>query len=195
MKTKIFSKSIILVMVLLLFAIPMVGQAASDWPMWRYDANRSASSPVGLPDQLYLQWEHQYAPRVMVWDDPLNQDLMPYDRVFEPIVVGNTMFLGFNDTDKIVALDTNTGKEIWHFYTDGPIRLPGVVWNGKVYFSSDDGYMYCLHTSNGKLAWKFQAAPKDCKILGNLRLISTWPVRWSAGRMDCRHESRIGSKI
>ena len=177
MKTKIFSKSIILVMALLLFAIPVVGQAASDWPMWRYDTNRSASSPVGLPDQLYLQWEHQYAPRVMVWDDPLNQDLMPYDRVFEPIVVGNTMFLGFNDTDKIVALDINTGEEIWHFYTDGPIRLPGVVWNGKVYFGSDDGYMYCLHTSNGKLAWKFQAAPKDCKILGNLRLISTWPAR------------------
>jgi outer membrane protein assembly factor BamB len=178
MKNKIFLKSIILlVMALLVFAIPVLGQATSDWPMWRFDANRSASSPAGLPNQLYLQWEHQYAPRVMVWDDPLNQDLMPYDRVFEPIVVGNTMFLGFNDTDKIIALDTNTGEEKWSFYAGGPVRLPGVVWNDKIYFGSDDGYMYCLHTSNGKLAWKFQAAPKDCKILGNLRLISTWPVR------------------
>jgi len=177
MKSKIFLKSVVSVMTLLLFIIPVVGQAASDWPMWRYNANRSASSPAGLPDQLYLQWGRQYAPRTMVWDDPLNQDLMPYDKVFEPIVVGNIMFLGFNDTDKIVALDTDTGEEIWSFYTDGPIRFPGVVSNGKVYFGSDDGCLYCLHASSGELAWKFQAAPKERKLLGNLRLISTWAVR------------------
>ena len=32
------------------------------------------------------------------------------DRVFEPIVLGNTLYIGFNDRDKVVALDTRTGK-------------------------------------------------------------------------------------
>ena len=104
MKTKILVSFIVSVMILLLFVIPAIGQTAADWPMWRYDANISSSSPGALPDELHLEWERQYSPRIMVWDDPLNQDLMPYDRVFEPIVVGNTMFLGFNYTDKVVAI-------------------------------------------------------------------------------------------
>src|SRR5512133_1933467 len=86
-----------------------------DWPMWRYDAGRSASSPEQLSDNLFLQWEVKYPERITVWDDPLNQNLMQFDRVFEPIVVGEKIFIGFNDQDKVVALDLNTGREIWHF--------------------------------------------------------------------------------
>src|SRR5664279_4414139 len=88
---------------------------SNDWPMWRYDHNRSASTPDQLADKLYLQWQVTYSPRTPVWDDPLNQNLMQYDRIFEPIVAGNKIFLEFNDKDKIVALDLTTGKELWHF--------------------------------------------------------------------------------
>ena len=153
------------------------GVTESDWPMWRYNANRSGTSPAGLPLELSLQWEHQYTPRVPTWNDPLNNDLMDYDMIFEPIVVGSTMFLGFNDTDKVVAINTDNGKEMWKFYTDGPIRMPGVVYNKKLYVTSDDGFVYCLDASDGSLVWKFQAAPLDRRILGNKRLISSYPVR------------------
>ena len=149
----------------------------SDWPMWRYDAGRTAASPAELPEQLYLQWESQYSERTMVWDDPLNHDLMPYDRVFEPVVIGKTMFIGFNDFDKMTAIDTETGKEKWSFYVDGPIRLPPVAWNGKVYFTSDDSYLYCVSALNGKLIWKFRGGPSEQKVLGNKRFISMWPAR------------------
>jgi len=149
----------------------------SDWPMWRYDAGRTAASPVELPEQLYLQWVLQYPKRTMVWDDPLNHDLMPYDRVFEPIVMGKTMFIGFNDFDKITAIDTETRGEKWSFYVDGPVRLPPVAWNEKVYFTSDDGYLYCVSALNGKLIWKFRGGPSEQKVLGNKRFISMWPAR------------------
>ncbi|HDY88588.1 MAG TPA: hypothetical protein ENH82_10840, partial [bacterium] len=149
----------------------------SDWPMWRYDAGRTAVSPDNLPDELNLLWMRQYSPRTMVWDDPLNQDLMPYDRVFEPIVMGKTLFLGFNDSDKLVAIDTENGQERWTFYTDGPVRLPSVAWNGKVIFTSDDGCIYCIRADDGILVWKFNGTPYDRKIIGNKRLISTWPAR------------------
>src|SRR5512133_69963 len=161
----------------LMFA-SFVGKAQHyDWPMWRYDAGRTASSPEQLSEKLYLQWEVKYPARTTVWDDPLNQNLMQFDRVFEPIVVGNKVFIGFNDQDKVVALDLNTGKEVWHFYADGPVRLPLAANKGKIYFTGDDGFCYSLDANSGKLVWKKLLAPAENKLLGNKRMISMWPAR------------------
>jgi outer membrane protein assembly factor BamB len=145
--------------------------------MWRYDHNRSASTPEQLADQLYLQWQVEYFPREPVWDDPLNQNLMQFDRIFEPVVADNKLFIGFNDQDKVVALDINSGKELWHYYADGPVRMPLAVNKDRIYFTSDDGYCYCLDTTDGSLVWKRLLAPSDNKLLGNKRLISMWPAR------------------
>jgi len=57
-----------------------------DWPMWRSDPGRSAFTTEQLADNLYLQWRVQYDPRISVWDDPLNQDLMQFDKFYEPVV-------------------------------------------------------------------------------------------------------------
>jgi len=129
---------------------------AADWPMWRFDAARSAASPEGLPAKLYLEWERQYTPRTPAWEDPLNRDLMPYDRVFEPVVMGKRLFAGFNDADKMVALDTESGEELWAFYADGPVRFPAVAWEDRLFFVSDDGFLYCLNAADGALEWKFR---------------------------------------
>ena len=150
---------------------------AADWPMWRHDAGRTAFTKAELPAQLHPQWVRQYGQREPLWDDPLNQDLMPLDRVFEPIVLGHTLYIGFNDRDKVVALDTRTGDEKWTFHADGPVRLPLAGKGNRIYFTSDDGYVYCLAADTGKLAWKFRGGPADRKILGNKRLISSWPAR------------------
>jgi hypothetical protein len=151
--------------------------AAADWPQWRYDAYHSADSPEILPADLQLQWTRQYSQRLQVWDDPLNHDLMPYDKVFEPVVLGDQLFLGFNDRDKLVALDIHTGQERWSFFADGPVRLPPVAWRNKIYFVSDDGHLYCLGADDGTLRWKFRGGPSARKALGNGRLISVWPAR------------------
>jgi outer membrane protein assembly factor BamB len=162
---------------LLLFICILSHAQHYDWPMWRFDHNRSASTPEQLADKLYLQWQIKYPARIPVWDDPLNQNLMQYDRLFEPIVAGNKMFIGFNDQDKVIALELNSGKELWHFYADGPVRLPLASNNGKIYFTGDDGYCYCLNADNGSLIWKRLLAPSEGKLLGNKRLISLWPAR------------------
>ena len=162
---------------LILLAIGCPPLSAADWPMWRYDAEHRAASPEQLPDQLELQWTLKLSPREQVWDDPLNHDLMPYDRIFEPIVLGELMYVTFNDTDKVVAYNTSDGSESWSFYTDGPVRLPPVGSNGKIYLTSDDGFLYCLTADTGKLLWKFAGGPSPLKVLGNKRLISAWPAR------------------
>ncbi len=156
----------------------------SDWPMWRHDAGHTAASDHSLPESLCPAWSRQYGPRVPVWDDPLNQDMMPYDSIFEPVVAAGKMFVGFNDKDKVVALDIRTGEELWCFYADGPVRFSPVFFDEKVYFTSDDGHLYCVGASDGRLRWKFHGAPTVRKVIGNARLISAWPARGGPVQRD-----------
>lgn len=90
--------------------------AAQDWPMWRYDAGHTAAGSTAVSDALQLEWTRTASPRRQVWDDPLNHDLMPYDRVFEPIAKDGVLFVGFNDTDKMVAVDLSTGRAMDPLY-------------------------------------------------------------------------------
>jgi outer membrane protein assembly factor BamB len=142
--------------------------------MWRYDANRSGATPHGLPAKLYLQWSRDNAPLKAAWPD---QDKMQFDIVREPIVVGQTIIVNSSRHDCIRALDTRTGVERWKFFADAPVRFAAVAWEDRIYFASDDGYLYCLNQDDGRLVWKFRGGPSDGKILGNDRLISMWPAR------------------
>jgi outer membrane protein assembly factor BamB len=148
-----------------------------DWPMWRYDAARTAASPNKIPDSISPLWSRTFSPRLPVWDDPLNQDLMQYDRIFEPIVLGSRLIIGFNDQDKLLALDTNSGKNLWTFFAEAPIRLAPVGWKDRLFVCSDDGYLYCLNAADGKIVWKHRGAPNNQHALGNRRLTSAWPAR------------------
>lgn len=158
------------------FVLPQQTDAA-DWPMWRADAQRSAATTEQLPPDLKPQWTRSFSPRKQAWDDPLNLDLMTYDRVFEPIVLDGRLIVGFNDRDKVAAFDTRTGEKLWEVFTDGPVRMPPAGANGKVYFASDDGCLYCVDVESGNLHWKFRGAPSAQQAIGNLRLTSAWPAR------------------
>jgi len=87
-------------------------------------------------------------------------------------------------TDSVCAYDTETGAGKWRFFAGGPVRFAPLVWQGKVYFPSDDGHLYCLSASDGTLVWRFRAAPSGRMLLGNKRLISAWPVRGAPVLVD-----------
>ena len=159
------------------FVVPVALSAAEDWPMWRFDAARTAASTNHLPDQFNLIWTKSFTPRQQAWDDPLNLDLMPYDRQFEPIVMDGRVLIGFNDQNKLVALNAATGEELWTVYAEAPVRLPPAGWKDRVFFCSDDGYLYCVKVATGELLWKFGGAPSAQHALGNRRLTSAWPAR------------------
>jgi outer membrane protein assembly factor BamB len=152
---------------------------AADWPMWRYDAARSAATPTGLSSNLTLLWSRKLPPVRPAWPlDP--QQRVNFDASYEPVVMGKLMFLASPNDGSITAYQTETGVEAWKFYTGGPVRCAPACWNGRIYVGSDDGHLYCLAADSGKLLWKFRAAPADRpdrKLLGNGHLVSFWPVR------------------
>jgi outer membrane protein assembly factor BamB len=148
-----------------------------DWPQYRCDAARSAASAEQLPDTLHLDWVRQMpTPRPAF----AAEVRLRYDATYEPVVLGKTMFVPSMVSDCVTALDTDTGAERWRFFAEGPVRFAPVAWGGNVYFTSDDGHLYCLAAADGKLRWKFAAQPpgkSDRKLLGSGRLIGLWPAR------------------
>ncbi len=179
---------------LLVFALAFLVQSissAADWPMWRHDSSRLSVTSEQLDDSnLELHWKRQYSEPRPAWHN--QQEVycyggpgyeiiqkLSFDIAYQPVVMGDTMYVGSMNSDWVAAIDLNTGVEKWKYFTNGPVRFAPVAIGGKIYVGSDDGFMYCLDT-NGNLVWKVQGGPTNRKILGNDRMISIWPVRGGA---------------
>ena len=151
--------------------------SAVDWPQFRFDANRGAASPEKLPAQLHLQWSREFATPSPAFPGEVR---LRYDATYEPVVMGDTIFVPSMVTDSVSALNTATGQVRWRFFTGGPVRFAPVAHERAIYFGSDDGHVYCVNAADGKLRWKFYGHPegrKDRNLLGNRRLIPMWPIR------------------
>lgn len=149
--------------------------SAADWPMWRYDAGRGAASPQKLAKTLHLHWVRELPSPRPAW--PASQTKLQFDRSYEPVVMGRRLFIGSSADDSIRAFDTRTGNELWRYFTNGPVRFAPVAVNDRVYATSDDGHLYCLNADDGKLQWKVNGGPALRPIIGNHRLVSSWPAR------------------
>jgi len=146
--------------------------------MWRYDAGRTAASPEKLAETLYPQWVRHLPPPEPAW--PVNEDTgdnLQFDGSYEPVVSDKRIYIPSMVRDTLTAYNTDTGKELWRFYADGPVRFAPCVYRGKIYFVSDDGYLYCLDAKNGKLVWKFRESGPRRTVIGNHRLVSARPAR------------------
>ena len=150
---------------------------ADDWPQFRGNAGRTASSNETLPAKLHLQWMREFPTPRPAFPTEVR---LRYDASYEPVAAGELIFVPSMITDSVTAYEVETGKERWHFIAAGPVRFAPAVANGRVYLVSDDGYLYCLGAEKGELQWKFRGLPagrKDRSILGHGRLVSLFPAR------------------
>ncbi|WP_146855459.1 PQQ-binding-like beta-propeller repeat protein [Brevifollis gellanilyticus] len=146
---------------------------AADWPMWRHDAGRTASTKQAMPEKLDLLWSREFPPVRPAFKEPRLQ----FDRSYEPVVAGKKLILGSSREDCIIAFDTDTGAELWRSYAEGPVRLAPVIVGDLVIFGADDGVVRCVKLADGSAVWSKRAVPSKRQLLGNQRLISVWPVR------------------
>jgi outer membrane protein assembly factor BamB len=170
----------------LFLILPLVA-IADDWPTYLHDASRSGITSEQLALPLKEAWVHRspHKPRP-AWRGPAKRDpynkhvglhnRQTFDHAYHAIAGGGAVFYGSSADDQLYCLDAKTGRVRWTFFSEGPIRLAPTLHNGRLFFGSDDGHVYCV-TTGGKLIWKTRLGPRDYRIAGNGRIISAWPVR------------------
>mgnify|MGYP000173217317 CR=1 FL=1 len=133
-----------------------------DWPMYRHDAERSGSSISSVPADLRRQWQTTFS-----------------GETTQPVVVGDRLWLAVKDAHRIHCLDAGDGNEMWQFTADARIDSAPTYYKGRLLFGSRRGSVYCLRADNGKLIWKFDAAPDPRQIVSFEQWESLWPVHGS----------------
>ncbi len=150
---------------------------ASDWPTYRGQPDRRASSAAAVPDKAAIRWRwrspvdiRRRAPSAGNLYD-VGPDLVPA----LPVAVGDRIWTGGVD-GSVVCLDRASGKELWRFATAGRVSAAVTVSDGRVLAGSQDGWVYCIDAVSGKLAWRWRMAPTERMVTVGGRLCSAWPV-------------------
>ena len=177
-----FGRSFLFCLSLVLFLLSACetgDRSGIGWVSYRYDRTHSGYLEETIPMPLNLEWSFQSSPSPQpAWPEPGEEMArMQMDNAFFTSTAYGLVFFGSSVDHMIYALDAATGKEKWHYYTDGPVRYAPSVYDGRIYAGSDDGYVYCLNAGNGKLVWKYRAGPGPDRLLGNGSMISLWPIR------------------
>lgn len=165
---------------------PLTPLRAGDWPTYLRDNARDGATEESLPIPLAPAWslEPPELPQ-KAWTGPDGRVMegmkirsrMTFDDAFHVAVVGGKLYYGSSVDHQLRCVDLATGKTLWTFFTGGPVRLAPTVYEGKVYFGSDDGQAYCVGAEDGKLVWSHRPGPRDERILGRQQMVSRWPVR------------------
>jgi outer membrane protein assembly factor BamB len=138
---------------------PLSKNNNSDWPTYRFDAQRSGSSPTKVPAELRRKWQVNVGRKITA-----------------PTVAGGKVFVASVDEHEVSAIDADSGKPIWSFTTSARVDSVPTIYRGSVIFGSRDGYVYCLRASDGKLAWRLRTAHDGRLITACGRLESASPV-------------------
>jgi outer membrane protein assembly factor BamB len=155
------------------------GVQGDQWPAYQRDAHRSAVSLQQLPLPLATAWIYGGSPRPQpAWPEPgRTPHPLDFDQAVQPVVAGGIVYFGSSADDTLYALRATDGSVCWTFTADAPIRFAPQIADGRCFFASDDGRVYCLDAGTGEQIWRFQAAPENRMVAGNGRMISRWPCR------------------
>jgi outer membrane protein assembly factor BamB len=162
-----------------IMAAGSLAAVAADWPCHMADAARSGVSSDTVKFPLSPAWEYEPAQEPEpAWPEPGRElNRMDFDAAFQPVAAGGMVFFGSSADDTVRALTEETGEEKWAFTTGGPVRFAPQVRDGRCFIASDDGCVYALDAATGRMLWRFKAGPRNGRMIGNGRLISSWPCR------------------
>jgi len=137
------------------------------WPMYRRDPSRTGATLGKVSPKLNQHWEVT-----------LRGPLTP------PVVSGGRLYVAAKNEHTLHVLDAESGEILWQFTAGARIDSPPTVDGPRVLLGSADGHAYCLRTTDGALAWRFQAAPARRLICDNGQLESPWRVHGSMLLLD-----------
>ena len=140
---------------------------------------RTGFTPAEFKPPYYLAWTHRFVhkPRP-AWREPAwETQRIDMDYAYPIAADAETVYVASSSDHAVHAMDLKSGQLRWRFFTEGPVRLAPTVYRGKVYFSSDDGFVYCLDGMTGALMWKYRPHIPDQRLIGNEQMINRWPAR------------------
>ena len=143
-------------------AVEPTKASPSDWPTFRYNAQRKGATPVAVSPKVDVDWKVSLGGKLTA-----------------PVVADGKLFVAQPDTHTLHALNAQNGQSMWSFTAGGRIDSPPTFHNGAILFGSADGYVYCLRASDGALVWQFLAAPADVRVGAFDQIESVWPVHGS----------------
>ena len=151
-----------------------------DWPIYRGDAQRTASTTTDIPSDFQALWTADFAQDASAnlkedWDS----NLYVSGSLTAPVIAGDQVFVALPDQHSVVCLNKEAGKEQWCFTAGARVDSAPTIYQGRCYFGSSDGWVYCLNAENGKLIWRVRLAPKERWIVAYGQLVSAWPVHGS----------------
>jgi len=100
-------------------------------------------------------------------------------RLTAATAAGGRVYVAQMDRHTLHAIEAGTGKIQWSFTAGGRIDSPPTVLDGRVLFGCRDGYVYCLSSGDGKLAWRYRVAPGRQQAVAFDQAESVWPVHGS----------------
>lgn len=142
--------------------VEVTGLTEADWSVYRHDAQRSGATPAQCPGKLETVWTRDLG-------EPITATTTGWGKVF---VAGSRSY-------RVMALDGRTGRLAWAASVDHRVDTPPTLWQGKVYFGTTGGFVYCLRACDGALVWRFNANPRVKTIMVHGHLESAWPIHGS----------------
>ncbi len=125
--------------------LALLGMARADeWPMVQHDPGRSGITAEDLRFPLAPVWRYMPAnPPLPAWSQPGKElHRMDFDYAFQPVAAGGLVYFASSSDDTVRAVDAATGKRVWRFAADGPIRFAPSISGGRAFVGSDDGHIY-----------------------------------------------------
>lgn len=157
-----------------------------EWPAYLNNNERTGFTDETLGASLSLRWTYKTpAKPIQAWEGPRDAPIeghemrhrVDFDDAMQVVMSDGRVFFGSTVDHRLYCVDADSGKTLWSYYTEGPIRLAPALAHGNVYFGSDDGHAYCLRQSDGEIVWDIRLGPKDDRLLSRGKMISRWPVR------------------
>jgi outer membrane protein assembly factor BamB len=148
-----------------------------EWPLYRADIWRSASTSLPVPPNVEVLWTADIGdwPKVSLARE-WKENLCVRGPITAPVVAHGRVFVAQPDGHRVVALDESTGRQQWDFTANGRIDTPPTIAADLCLFGTSSGWVYCLQADDGRLVWRLRAAPQDERIISFGQLESPWPV-------------------
>jgi len=157
---------------------------SGDWPIYRYGMRRAAAVAAEIPArELTVAWRRSLLPAGSVAAGKANAlrndwilNEVCSDSITQATVAEGKVFVSLTHTRQIVAMAHGDGKVSWTFRAPARVDAPPTIRKGLCLFGCNDGWVYCLRADNGKLVWRFRAAPTDRRVVAYGQVESAWPV-------------------